>query len=390
MHEEMSLKILFLPGWYPSENNKVFGIFVKEHARAVTLYNDVIVLYNEGSDRNCKKLWGVFSDKKEEGIRTIRIRHKELFIPKIDYFIFLYSIFISFGNLIKKGWRPDIIHAHVLSAALPAVILGIRHKIPVVITEHWTGFPRHSLRFIDKMTAKFAMNRARIIMPVSKDLGQAIQSYGIKSKIEVIPNVVDTELFQPIFNKSNINKNKKTKKEILLVATLSPQKGILYLFNALTKLKEKRQDFGLNIVGGGPSQEEYQELSDRLALTNIVKFHGTKTKVELAEFMRKCDFFVLPSLWENSPCVLIEALASGLPLIATDVGGVGEIINESTGILLAPKDIKSLETNINYMLDHYQNYSSKTLYEYAKTNYSYEAVGKNLNQIYRQIKSDKN
>ena len=239
------------------------------------------------------------------------------------------------------------------------------------------------------LNAKLAMNRARVLMPVSKDLGQAIRSYGIRSKIEVIPNVVDTELFRPNLKPQKFNKAKTSKKEILLVATLSPQKGIPFLFEALTRLKDQRQDFILNIVGGGPSQEEYQGLSARMALTDIVKFHGTKTKVELAEFMRECDFFVLPSLWENSPCVLIEALASGLPLIATDVGGVSEIVNESIGILLPPKDITSLELNINYMLDHYQNYSSETLYEYAKANYSYSAVGKNLNQVYRQIINDK-
>ncbi len=171
---------------------------------------------------------------------------------------------------------------------------------------------------------------------------------------------------------------------------LIPRKGISYLFEALASLKKKRQDFVLNIVGEGPSRKEYEELSDKLALTGFVKFYGTKAKTELAEIMRSCDFFVLPSLSENLPCVLIEAAASGLPLIATDVGGVSEIINESNGILIPSKDIKSLETNINYMLDHYQNYSSKTLYEYAKTNYGFEAVGKNLNQIYKHLKYDKN
>jgi glycosyltransferase involved in cell wall biosynthesis len=385
MNESKNLKILFLPGWYPTEKNQIYGIFVREHAKAVSLYNEVIVLYNEGSERKNDKLWKVFSDKKEEGIRTIRIRHKEISIFKINYFIHLSSIIVSFRNLIKMGWRPDIIHVHILSAVLPGVILGIIYKIPVVITEHWSGFPRRSMRFSEKMIAKFVMNKARLILPVSKDLGNKIKSYGIKSKIEIIPNVVNTALFHPQFNKSNSSKNNNEIIRILLVASLTPIKGIPYLFKALAKLKEKRQDFILNIVGDGPFRQEYERLADGLALTNIVKFQGLKTKVELAEIMRNCDFFVLPSLWETFGCVLIEAMASGLPLIASDVGGVGEIINESIGILVTPKDINSLATNINYMLDHYQNYSSAALFETAKNNYSYETVGKNLNKIYRQI-----
>jgi glycosyltransferase involved in cell wall biosynthesis len=350
MHGEKNLKILFLPGWYPTAKDKIYGIFVKEHAKAASLYDDVVVLYNERGDKKCKQIWEVFSDQKEEGVRTVRIRHKELFIPKISYFIYLYSTIMTFHNLIKKGWQPDVIHVHGLSAALPGVILGMLYHLPFAITEHWSGFPRQSLRFLDKIIAKFSMNKANLILPVSKDLGEAIKSYGIKNKFEVIPNVVNTALFHPQFNKSNSSKNNNEIKRILLVASLTPIKGIPYLFKALAKLKEKRQDFILNIVGDGPFRKEYERLADGLALTNFVKFHGLKTKVELAEIMRNCNFFVLPSLWETFGCVLIEAMASGLPLIATDVGGVSEIINESIGILVTPKDINSLATNIIYML----------------------------------------
>jgi len=346
MHEEKSLKILFLPGCYPSEKNIIYGIFVREHAIAASLLDDVIVLYNERGDKKCKQLWQVISDQKEEGIRTVRIRHKELFIPKISYFIYLYSIIKTVHNLINKGWRPDVLHVHGLSAALPGVILGVLYDLPFVITEHWSGFPRHSLRFIDKIIAKFSMNKANLIMPVSKDLGEAIKSYGIKNKFEVIPNVVNTKLFCPHVNKSSVSKDNNKKKGIILVASLTPIKGIPYLFKALAKLKEKRQDFILNIVGDGAYRYEYEELADALALTNFVKFHGMKTKDKVAEVMRDCIFFVLPSLRENSPCVLIEAIASGLPVIASDVGGVGEIINETNGILVTPKDINSLKTNI--------------------------------------------
>ena len=84
MSKNDKLNILFLPGWYPSEKNPIYGIFVREHAVAASLYDDVIVLYNEREDKKCKQSWEVFSDQKEEGIRTVRIRHKEFLIPKIS------------------------------------------------------------------------------------------------------------------------------------------------------------------------------------------------------------------------------------------------------------------------------------------------------------------
>lgn len=96
------LKILFLPAWYPSKKNPVAGIFIKEHAKAVSLYNEVIVLYNEGRDEDSNKTWKVVSDKIEDGIRTVRIKHRKSPIPKTTYFIYLWSMFGAFQKLLKR------------------------------------------------------------------------------------------------------------------------------------------------------------------------------------------------------------------------------------------------------------------------------------------------
>jgi len=376
------LKILFLPAWYPSEKNEVAGIFIREHAKAVALYNDVTVLYSEGCDKNLKKSWIIISDKKEEGIRTIRIKYRKSPIPKTTYFIYLRSIKLSFKKLLEEGWEPDIIHAHVYSAGVPAVILGRKYKIPVVITEHFTGFTRHALSFIDRLEARFAMNRATIVLPVSADLEKSIKFYGIKNKFEVIPNVVNTNFFYPAFNK---DKNINNKKRILLVALLSPQKGISYLLQALAKLKQKRHDFILDIVGDGPNRKEYEELSDKLGLTNVIKFHGLKPKKEVAEYMRNCDFFVQPSLYETFGVTFIEAMACGKPIIAIKLPVLQEKINEDIGILIPPKNVNALSDAINYMLDNYQNYSPENISNYAKDNFSYETIGKKINIIYKKV-----
>lgn len=378
MVNEKRLKILFIPAWYPSKQNLVAGVFIKEHAKAVSLYNDVIVLYSEGIDHSIKNFFKI-EDDIEDGIRTLRLHYRRSPIPKTTYFIYLWSIFKGFRKLIHEGWKPDIIHVHVYSAGVPAIILGKIYKIPVVITEHWTGFPRHALRKLDILKARFAMNRAKVILPVSKDLEKAIKAYGIKNKFEIVPNVVNSEIFYPPSQKAN-NKIKK----MLFVALLSPIKGVPYLLQSMTQLKQKRQDFVLDIVGDGPNRDEYEKLLKELGLEKIVKFHGLKTKLEIAEFMRNSDFFVLPSLWENLPCVLIEAMTSGLPIIASNVGGISEILNKENGILIQPKDIVGLSKAINYMLDHYQDYSSEKISQYAKENFSYEAVGEKIDKIYKE------
>lgn len=380
MTDKNRLKILFIPAWYPAEHNLVAGVFIQEHARAVSLYNEVIVLYSEGGDKDLNKTWKIVSDKEEDGIRTIRIKHKKSPIPKTTYFIYLWSIKQAFKRLLTEGWRPDIIHAHVFSAGVPAVILGKIYKMPVVITEHWTGFPRHILGRFDILKARFAMNRAKVILPVSKDLEKAIRSYGIKNKFEIVPNVVNTEIFYPPLQKTN-NKIKK----MLFVGLLTPQKGIPYLFQALAKLKYKRQDFILDIIGDGLNREEYEKLSKELGLERILKFYGLKTKLEIAEFMRKCDFFVQPSLYETFGVTYIEAMACGKPIVATQLPVLQEKINKVIGILVSPKDVEALTEAINYMLDHYKDYSSEKISQYAKENFSYEAVGNQLSRIYKNI-----
>jgi glycosyltransferase involved in cell wall biosynthesis len=379
MEKHRKLRVLFLPAWYPTEENPVAGVFIKEHAKAVSLYNDVVVLYSEEAGKGVKGLYETISDKIEDGIKTVRIKRKKSPLPKTSFIIYIWSIIAAFRRLLKEGWIPDVIHAHIYFAGVPAVILGKIYKMPVIITEHWSTFPRYTLRKFDVLKARFAMNRAKIILPVSQNLKEAIESYGIRNRFRVVPNVVNTEIFYP-----SLNKNKSDKKKILLVAVLSPIKGIPYLLQALAQLKEKRQDFVLDIVGDGPNRQEYEEMTEKLELDKMVKFHGLKTKVEVAGFMRQCDFFVLPSLWENLPCVLIEAMASGIPVIATDVGGVKEMINENVGILIPPKNTKALEEAINDMLSDRANYSPEKIAKYAKGKFSYPAVGQQLDAIYRE------
>jgi len=384
--KDRRLKILHIAGWYPSKKNPVAGVFVREHAKATALYNDVVVLYSEGVDREIHNFIQI-EDNVEDSIRTLQLRYKKSPIPKTSYFIYLRGMFKAFHKLVNDGFRPDVIHAHVYSAGVPAVLLGKRYGIPVVITEHSSEFPRRRVRGVNKLKAKFAFENASVVCPVSENLKKHIESYRIRAQFQVVPNVVDTSLFSPNYNAGN--ESQEERKHILLVALLTPIKGLPYLLEALARLKKKRDDFILDIVGDGPNRSEYEELTNKLGLRDIVSFHGLKTKQEVAEFMRQCDFFVLSSLWENLPCVLIEAMASGLPIVATKVGGIHEIINEKVGVLVPPKDVKALTEAIDHMLDHYQDYSAREIAEYAFDRFSYEAVGRQLNEIYKELIANK-
>lgn len=378
------LKILFITWRYPSKENPVAGIFLREHAKAISLYNDIVVLIRDDIDPSIRRGFYKIDDNIEDGLRTLRLRYRKSPIPKTTYLIYLWGMLSAFRKLLKEGFKPDVIHANVYKAGVPAVLLGKLYKIPVVISEHFSSFPRRMIKGMEKLKARFAMNRADLIMPVSENLIKHIRAYGIQNDFKVVPNAVNTEIFHP-----NPDKKNHHHKRILLVALLNPIKGVPYLLDALVTLSKKRNDFFLDIVGDGPYRKEYERYVYELGIDDKVRFHGLKNKEQVAQFMRESDFFILPSIWENLPCVLIEAMASGLPIIATSVGGIPEIINEKVGILVKPKDAEALSNAIFYMLENIQNYSKEKIAFYARRRFSYEVVGKKFDKIYRNLKGNK-
>ena len=376
------LRILFLPAWYPSEVNPLNGVFIKEHAKAASLYNTITVIYAYHSPGYPVKGLYQASESVEDGIRIMRVRCRSSSAKRcslISRLIRLWSTFSYFRHFMKQGWSPDIIHAHVYAAGVPAIILGRLYHIPVVITEHWSWFALHKLTWERRLAAKFALNRARLILPVSQHLRKQIESYGISNGFQIVPNVVNTQLFYP-----PTDQGEDGIKRLLMVADLSPGKGIPHLLEALSQIKETRSDFSLDIIGEG-IREEYQERVRELGLEPVVRFHGIKAKEEVAEFMRNCHFLIHPSLWETFGVTCIDAMACGKPVIATKCGGPQEIVNDDVGILVPPGDVKALAEAIGFMLHHYEDYSPEKIAHYARERFSYETVGKRLDEIYHQV-----
>jgi glycosyltransferase involved in cell wall biosynthesis len=285
--------------------------------------------------------------------------------------------------LAKEGWKPDVIHAHVSTTSLPAVLIGKLYGIPVIITEHWSGFPKKILKPVQRMIARYVMKRAKVILPVSNFLKEAIEAYGIRGTFRIIPNTINTDIFYP---SSLFTQRDDPRKRMLLVTSLLiPQKGFPDLMDALNQLKQKRSDFTLDIVGEEVKPYDYEELARSLGLEDVVRFHkGFRTSEEVGERMRYCDFFVQPSLMETFGVVYIEAMACGKPVIGTDLSVLRDIINEDTGLLVPPGDVEALKKAIEYMLDNYQNYSPEKIAQYVRVRFNYENVGDMLDQVYRE------
>jgi glycosyltransferase involved in cell wall biosynthesis len=140
-------------------------------------------------------------------------------------------------------------------------------------------------------------------------------------------------------------------------------------------------------VGEGELRGELEEQARRLGVADAVRFHGQRGHRDVAELMRQADLFVLPSLFENLPCVLLEAIASGLPCVATAVGGVAEVLDDETGVLCQPRDPASLATAISLASDRREHFDPAAMAEQAHARFGFQAIEREWTGLYRELAS---
>ena len=250
------------------------------------------------------------------------------------------------------------------------------------MSEHYTAFPRGEVTGVGRAMAKITFERAALVLPDSLDLGRSIRGLGIRGRFAHIPNIVDTGAFRP---RASTDRDRPGPVRMLNVASLDEKKGHRYLLEALAAARRERPDLTLDIVGDGPLRAELESQAAALGLSNAVTFHGFRGKSDVAEAMTRADFFVLSSLFENAPHVLIEAMASGLPCVATRVGGVDEMIDARRGRLVAAADSGELAEAILDMSRRFRDFRPDELAAHAREVYGHEAVARRWTETYAEV-----
>jgi L-malate glycosyltransferase len=369
------LRVLVVPKWYPWPDRPVFGIFCREHARALATRHDVVVLASLATPNPPFTAFAL-EDAVEDGLRTLRVRYRRPFLRPAAMGFQVLGMLAALRRLRREAWRPDVVHAHVYQAGPPALLLGRLSRARVAITEHYTGFQRGLVTGYDRLLAKLSFERAGVVAPVSEELAGHIRELAPKARIEVVPNVVDVEVF------SAPRTDRPSGRRLLNVAALAEKKGHRHLLAALADVP----DTTLEIVGDGELRVELEQTAERLGIADRVAFLGERPKEEVAELMRTADLFVLPSLAENLPVVLIEAQASGLPAVATDVGGVAELVDAEAGTLVPAADPAALAAAIRTTLDRLGSFDTARLAARARDRYGYAAICDRWTAIYERMR----
>jgi glycosyltransferase involved in cell wall biosynthesis len=390
------LNILFLSTWYPNRLIPTLGNFVQKHAEAVSLKNNVAALF-VCSDTNCKTKYEIVEET-INGIFTVNVYYKKVghSFPLVSFFQKVNRYFSAHKKGLKiiesKFGKIDFVHHNILyRAGIIALYLKKTKDIPYIITENWTGYlpsKKIKLGWLEKTLSKSIARNASCITPVSKDLRDAMVSQGFNTKYEIIYNVMDTKLFHP-----NKEKIKHDKVKIIHISTLDdPHKNISGMLSVTEKLSKQRTDFEVWFIGDGDTAPHIKTAQSLNILNTFAFFDGTKTTTEVAEIMRNGDCFLLFSNYENLPCVMVEALASGLPIVSSTAGGIPEHITENLGLLVKPLDEEALLCALNKVIDNIKSgkYNAAELSKYANDNFSYEKIGEKFNDLYHRILADKN
>ena len=277
----------------------------------------------------------------------------------------------------------DLIHLHVAyPAGRAARKLARKWGIPLVLTEHWTAYhadQRSSIPFWGKWSMRLTGQMARVLCPVTDDLARSMRSFGMLGKYTVVPNVVDTQLFRPEPQRPHT-----TAFHALHISSLhDEQKNVSGLLRAAAIALEFCSNLRVAVIGDG-DPKPYEAQARKLGIDDVVEISGEIPLEEVAERMRHSDALLLFSRYENFPCVIPEAWASGIPVLSTDVGGIREHLTDERGTLIPSEDESALAQTLIQCAQHPDQFNAQSLREYAESMFSVDAVAQAYDDVYRE------
>ncbi|MFC5283380.1 glycosyltransferase [Pedobacter alpinus] len=372
--------ILVLPSWYPSKLDNFRGDFNERLVNSVAILNTQVVVF-VSTLRNSKiKDIEVFE---EENIITYKAYFAHSKYDLINVYRLIKLYLSIFKIVFKKYGLPKLVHNYVFfPSGIISVYLKYRYNLKLVLTEHWSLFNYknnvnhiytqsiYKRRLYSKILKSFDS-----IISVSKSLEVSISEWTPISKKYILPNVVNVTFF---------NKKKHTEPNspftFIHVSDTGPHKNVLGILNVFKNLIGN--GVAVNLILIGKEKEEISAFIKNNFLNENIKLLGELPYQEVADAMRVSDAFVLFSNYENMPCVILEALCCGLPVISSNVGGVSTVLDKTNGLLIEPSNEEQLENAIIQMMENYNQFDISQISAKAIELYNYDNIGKLTNKIY--------
>lgn len=311
-------------------------------------------------------------------IRIPTLRQKKESVTLLELLIFTLSSLIYCPGLVKRLNPDSSIAFFGIPCGITSLWLKLIYGLPYVVSLRGADVPGFVERkvgffhFVAKPLIKYIWHQAKAVITNSKGLRDlALNSFKNKP-IHIIPNGVDTEFFF-----CNIQYPPKDVR-ILFVGRLSKQKGLFNLIKSIKILQyELNKNYLFEIVGEGPDKEELLKMTQKNGLSKSIQFSGWLDKQSLCYKYQQATAFAFPSLSEGMPNAVLEAMATGLPVIATKVAGNEELIRDGeNGYLVPANDCYSFAQKVDQMVNEPSKLKmmSQKSREIAMDEYSWEHV----------------
>lgn len=343
------LKLLVLTTTYPSDENDPSGIFIAKLLASMRSrgYSIKVVAPSNGIFHGRKVLdgietirFGYFWPRSLEKLTTtaggIPENMANSLLAKIQLIPMMAAfLFTSLSEI--RGMHA--IYANWLGSGIIGAVANLLTGKPLVVSFRGDDGYLARDRFLWRVLTKWVINRSAAIAPVSRELGEIMLSLGAPRRKCHVPRFgIDTEMFRP----SDTPLSDRETVRLLFVGSLIVRKGLHDLINILTDSAFKRVI--LTVVGDGVYGPELKLQVRKLGLESRVEWKGILPPAEVAVLMRKSDILCLPSYMEGRPNVVNEAMASGLPVISTRIGGIPDMVVEGeTALLFNPGDLPALK-----------------------------------------------
>ena len=285
----------------------------------------------------------------EDGVTVYRVKSSHMKLAGTPYPL-PYGMLWSFRRIIAAE-KPDVIHIHfpVFPGAWISAFMATKRKVPVVTTCH--GFPEGSgvpiltaaSEFIVRFPMKYCLQQSKVITAVSQHTADMIASVNHipSEKIEVISNGVDINTFRPYQRRSGTRfawSNGERGKVVGFIGHVRHTKGIRFLVESAARIIKGSDDKVIFVIAGeGPARQALMNEVLTLGLETHFFFPGQISVAQLPDFYNSLDLLVQPSLAEGMPQTVLEAMSCGKPVVASNVGGLLELVfDDENGYLVNP------------------------------------------------------
>lgn len=388
---DRSPHVLILPSWYPTRHSPEEGCFFREQALALRRIGlQVGVAYPDLRSLRTTRRGGLLDNRLQIslqddcGVPTLRWHGwNPPNSPRLRRTVWLAQAAKLIERYGDRFGRPDLIHAHSASWAGAAALAALRRfGVPYVITEHSSYYARGLIHPWQEPHIRDVFRSAAATLAVSGAIREDIASLANGATVQVVPNGVDTDFFVP-----PPGARSTAPFRFLTVGILDSNKAVDVLLRAFAALAPQGLGPILEIGGKGPERDDLQKLARRLGIDDRVRFLGQLSREQVRRAMQRANAFVLPSRVETFGVVLIEAMATGLPVIASRAGGPQEIVRPEVGLLTKPGDVADLTRALAELRDGYADWAARSgeIRAYAVAAFAQEAVAQRLNRIYRQV-----